>query len=194
MTAPDLTTIYAAAQTYSYPAYRAAVSADIYIHMATGCDLDAATRRAFAAADKERRGERGCVSLDELLSEYGDALRVVLATPPAVGMRSERECRQRDYGGTGKREKGIAGLDEDGLGHLVSVLRNLVERNVVSVDPLTCAIDVRGLEPVIRRAVVGVISGATEDELARAGTTRKWVRLAGKWLRGYAPRLRTDLL
>jgi hypothetical protein len=192
MTRPDLEAVAAAAQTYPYADWREDVSQTIYL-LACAMPFEEATRKAFAWADRERQGARGreVVSLDELLSEYGDVLPMIAITPPQIGSKAERARRRRDYGGTGKRKTGKTVQDE-GLTHLVSVIANLVERGVVKVDALTCAIDVRAQRPAIRRALVGVICGATRAELSEAGVSWRVRLLAEDWLSRYA-RLRPDV-
>jgi hypothetical protein len=182
--------IAAAADSYPHPAYRDAVLSDIWLNVAAGLSIEDARRRAFALADKERRGDRDTLSLDELLSDYGDALRA--AALPSRPLSASQRCR--DGKGQTAREpaKGIGELDE-ALDYLVSVIRNLVDRNVLEVDPLVCAIDIRGLDGLLRRAVLGLIQGATRKELSEAGIEPKVRKQGAAWLASYV-RLRSDLI
>lgn len=182
------------ANAYHDADYRGEIQSHIYILAATGTPLEEAARRAYAWADKERRGARGCVSFDALQSEFGDALNY--AALPSASLSAAQRCGDNKRAG-GKAtprvpEKGIAEQDEE-LTYLVSVIRNLVERNVVSVDPLTCAIDVRALEPVIRRAAEMLLQSATKAELKEAGVKPRHWREAAAELERYA-RFRADLI
>jgi hypothetical protein len=183
--------IAAAADSYPFPAYRDAVLADVWIFIAAGLPLEEARRRAFALADKERRGDRGTLTLDELISDYGDALRA--AALPTRPLSASQRCR--DGKGRTAREpaKGIEGLDEGALEYLVSVIRNLVDRNVLEVDPLVCAIDIRGLDGLLRRAVLAVIQSATRKEMSEAGIRPAEQARGAAWLASYG-RLRPDLI
>jgi hypothetical protein len=183
--------IAAAADSYPFPAYRDAVLADVWIFIAAGLPLEEARRRAFALADKERRGDRDTLSLDELLSDYGDALRA--AALPSRPLSASQRCR--DGKGQTAREPaaGIEEPDEGTLDYLVSVVRNLVDRNVLEVDPLVCAIDIRGLDGLLRRAVLAVIQSATRKELSEAGIEPKVRKQGAAWLASYG-RLRSDLI
>jgi hypothetical protein len=182
--------IAAAADSYPHPAYRDAVLSDIWLNVAAGLSIEDARRRAFALADKERRGDRDTLSLDELLSDYGDALRA--AALPTRPLSASQRCR--DGKGRTAREpaKGI-GEQNEALDYLVSVIRNLVDRNVLEVDPLVCAIDIRGLDGLLRRAVLGLIQGATRKELSEAGIEPKVRKQGAAWLASYG-RLRSDLI
>jgi hypothetical protein len=184
--------IAAAADSYPFPAYRDAVLADVWIFIAAGLPLEEARRRAFALADKERRGDRDTLSLDELLSDYGDALRA--AALPSRPLSASQRCR--DGKGQTAREPaaGIEEPDEGTLDYLVSVVRNLVDRNVLEVDPLVCAIDIRGLDGLLRRTVLAVVQSATKAELSEAGISPKVRARAKRWLSDYAPRVRPDLI
>jgi hypothetical protein len=182
--------IAAAADSYPHPAYRDAVLSDLWIFIAAGLPLEEARRRAFALADKERRGDRGTLSLDELLSDYGDALRA--AALPTRPLSASQRCR--DGKGQTAREpaKGI-GEQNEALDYLVSVIRNLVDRNVLEVDPLVCAIDIRGLDGLLRRAVLAVIQSATRKEMSEAGIRPAEQARGAAWLASYG-RLRPDLI
>jgi hypothetical protein len=79
------------------------------------------------------------------------------------------------------------------LDYLVSVIRNLVDRNVVEVDPLVCAIDIRGLDGLLRRAVLAVIQSATRKEMSEAGIRPAEQAQGAAWLASYG-RLRSDLI
>lgn len=194
---------YAAAQCYPCPAYREEVQQEIWVHLAAGCDFDEARRRAFAWADAERRGERGALSLDSLLESCGDALRVAaLPCPtPSRKARSKRERRAGNAATARQPEKGT-GVEGCELMQLVSILRNLIDRNVVECDPLTCAIDVRGLPETVRAGngcempfrsvVIALLMGADRKELQRMGAGRGAVGRAADHLIGYA-RYREDL-
>lgn len=196
MNTPSLAAIEEAAREYPHWDWHNELITDIWLRCAGGLPLGEATRAAFAWADRERRRERtGPVSLDELMSEYGDALRVAMlpCPTPARNARCNYERRAGRHATPREKERGIVEFDEAALDHLISVLRNLVERNVVTVDPLSCAIDARALDGALRRAVVAILHSATRAELAEAGIAPPDVRRGEKWLRGYAA-LRTDLL
>jgi hypothetical protein len=196
MNAPlDLAAVRAAADAYPVPAYRAEIESEIWVQMLAGCDLLEARRRAFRWADSERREGRGRVSLDTLLSDYGDAIALtVLPCPtPNADARSKRDKRAGQRATPRQPGIDIGEPDEVTLDHLVSVIRNLVDRNVLEVDPLICAVDIRGLAPVIRRAVLAVVQSATRAEMREAGVTAAVARAAERWLGKYA-RFRSDAL
>lgn len=182
------------ANAYHDADYRGEILSHIYLLAATGTPLEEAARRAYAWADRERRVDRGRVSLDALQSEFGDALNYAALPCPSL---SDFERWYDSNQASGKAtprvpEKGIAEQDE-GLMYLVSVIRNLVERNVVNCDPVTCAIDVRSLEPVIRRAAEMLLQSATKAELKEAGVKPRHWREAAAELERYA-RFRADLI
>jgi hypothetical protein len=187
--------VHSAASTYPVPAYRAEIEQEMWVQMLGGCDLQEARRRAFRWADSERRGDRGRVSLDALLSDYGDAIAcAALPCPtPSADARSKRDKRAGQRATPRQPGIGIGEPDEVTLDHLVSVIRNLVDRNVLEVDPLICAVDIRGLAPVIRRAVLAVVQSATRAEMREAGVTAAVARAAERWLGKYA-RFRSDAL
>jgi hypothetical protein len=196
MNAPlDLVAVRAAADAYPVPAYRDEIEAEIWVRLLEGCDMPEARRRAFAWADREQREDRGRVSLDALLSDYGDAIALAaLPCPtPSADARAKRDKRQGTHATPRREEKAIGEPDKVTLNHLISVLTNLVDRNVLEIDPLTCAIDVRGLGPVIRRAVLAVVQSATRAEMREAGITAAEGRAGEAWLSRYA-RFRSDAL
>jgi hypothetical protein len=196
MNAPlDLAAVRAAADAYPVPAYRDEIECELWVRLLEGCDMPEARRRAFAWADKEQREDRGRVSLDALLSDYGDAIALAaLPCPtPSADARAKRNKRAGQHATPRREEKGIGEPDGVTLDHLVSVLTNLVDRNVLEIDPLTCAIDVRGLVPVIRRAVLAVVQSATRAEMREAGITAAEGRAGEAWLSRYA-RFRSDAL
>jgi hypothetical protein len=191
----DLAAVRAAADAYPVPAYRDEIECELWVRLLEGCDMPEARRRAFAWADKEQREDRGRVSLDALLSDYGDAIALAaLPCPtPSADARAKRNKRAGQHATPRREEKGIGEPDGVTLDHLVSVLTNLVDRNVLEIDPLTCAIDVRGLVPVIRRAVLAVVQSATRAEMREAGITAAEGRAGEAWLSRYA-RFRSDAL
>jgi hypothetical protein len=191
----DLAAVRAAADAYPVPAYRDEIECELWVRLREGCDMPEARRRAFAWADKEQREDRGRVSLDALLSDYGDAIALAaLPCPtPSADARAKRNKRAGQHATPRREEKGIGEPDGVTLDHLVSVLTNLVDRNVLEIDPLTCAIDVRGLVPVIRRAVLAVVQSATRAEMREAGITAAEGRAGEAWLSRYA-RFRSDAL
>jgi hypothetical protein len=194
MNSIDLHAVAAAAATYPDASYRAEIQSEMWLQLATGATFEDAQKRAFCWADRERKGDRGRVSLDTLLSEYGDAIRLA-ALPCPSRTASARRVEDHRAGGSATprhEEKGIGELDEATLDYLVSVLTNLVERNVLEVDPLTCAIDARALDGALRRAVLAVVQSATRREMTEAGISRREQRSAEAWLSSYA-RLRPDL-
>jgi hypothetical protein len=182
--------IAAAADSYPFPAYRDAVLAEVWINVAAGLSIEDARRCAFALADKERRGDRDTLSLDELLSDYGDALRA--AALPSRPLSASQRCRDGKGATERAPEMGI-GEQNEALDYLVSVIRNLVDRNVLEVDPLVCAIDIRGLDGLLRRAVLGLIQSATRKEMSEAGIEPKVRKQGAAWLASYG-RLRSDLI
>jgi hypothetical protein len=191
----DLAAVRAAADAYPVPAYRDEIEAEMWVRLLEGCDFDKARRRAFAWADCEQRGDRGRVSLDALLSDYGDAIAcAALPCPtPSANARAKRDKRQGTRATPRREEKAIGEPDEVSLQHLISVLTNLVDRNVLEIDPLICAVDIRGLVPVIRRAVLAVVQSATRAEMKEAGITAAEQARGAAWLAGYG-RLRSDLI
>jgi hypothetical protein len=192
---PDLAAVRAAADTYPLASYRDEIEAEMWLSLLTGCAFDEARRRAFAWADRERREDRGRVSLDALLSDYGDAIACA-ALPcrtPSPQMRTQRRRRAGQWAKPRQEERAIGELDEVSLQHLISVLTNLVDRNVLEIDPLVCAVDIRGLVPVIRRAVLAVVQSATRAEMREAGITAAEGRAGEAWLSKYA-RFRLDAL
>jgi hypothetical protein len=196
MNAPlDLAAVRAAADTYPVPAYRDEIEAEMWVRLLEGCDFDKARRRAFGWADKEQREGRGCLSLDTLLSDYGDAIALAaLPCPtPSADARAKRDKRQGAHATPRREEKAIGEPDGVTLNHLISVLTNLVDRNVLEIDPLVCAVDIRGLVPVIRRAVLAVVQSATRAEMREAGITAAEGRAGEAWLSRYA-RFRSDAL
>jgi hypothetical protein len=196
MNAPlDMAAVHSAAAAYPVPAYRAEIEQEMWVQMLGGCDLQEARRRAFRWADSERRGDRGRVSLDALLSDYGDAIAcAALPCPtPSADARAKRDKRAGQRATPRREEKGIGEPDEATLDHLISVLTNLVDRNVLEIDPLICAVDIRGLVPVIRRAVLAVVQSATRAEMKEAGITAAEQARGAAWLAGYG-RLRSDLI
>jgi hypothetical protein len=192
---PDLAAVRAAADTYPLASYRDEIEAEMWLSLLTGCAFDEARRRAFAWADRERREDRGRVSLNALLSDYGDAIALAaLPCPtPSADARAKRDRRAGQHATPRREEKAIGEPDGVTLDHLISVLTNLVDRNVLEIDPLICAVDIRGLVPVIRRAVLAVVRSATRAEMREAGITAAEGRAAETWLSRYA-RFRSDAL
>jgi hypothetical protein len=196
MNAPlDLVAVRAAADAYPVPAYRDEIEAEIWVRLLEGCDMPEARRRAFAWADREQREDRGRVSLDALLSDYGNAIALIsLPCPtPSADARAKRNKRAGQHATPRREERAIGEPDEVTLNHLISVITNLVDRNVLEIDPLICAVDVRGLGPVIRRAVLAVVQSATRAEMREAGITAAEGRAGEAWLSRYA-RFRSDAL
>lgn len=190
---PDADAIFQIANTYPAADYRAEIQSEIYLRVATGTPLEEAARAAFAWADRQRREERGRISLDALLSEYGDALRYLTIAAPPLSLEAQYQRRRADGKATPRvPERGIA-IEECELTHLVSVLQNLVERGIVEVDPQDFAVDLRALPVLLRRAVLAVCQSATRAEMGEAGISGAWIRAAAGWLGGYG-QLREHLI
>jgi hypothetical protein len=197
MNAPlDLAAVRAAADAYPVPAYRDEIECEMWCRLLEGCDMPEARRRAFAWADREQREDRGRVSLDTLLEQYGDAIAcAALPCPtPSADARAKRDKRAGQRATPRHEEKGIGEPDGVTLNHLISVITNLKDRGLLDDDPLICAVDIRGLVPVIRRAVLAVVQSATRAEMREAGITAAEGRAGERWLARYDARFRSDAL